>query len=75
MDCLICLFVMLPGDETGARRLAGLRRYGSDPDKSFGKGVGERKGARENRFSKRFPSPPRNILFLLFLLFGEGNIL
>ena len=34
----------------------------SEPNKSLGKGEGVREGERENRFSKRVPSPPRIII-------------
>ena len=47
---------------------------GSDPDKRFGKGEGEREGERENRFSKRFPSPPRNILLFQLMCSRPRNI-
>ena len=33
-----------------------------DPNKSLGKGEGVREGERENRFSKRFPSPHRILI-------------
>ena len=63
----------LPGDGRGTRRLGGPPHCGSDPSKSLGKGVGEREGARENRFAKRFPSPPRiqNVFFNNFFSYRD----